>query len=467
MLNNTTAERGSLTNKNSFSAFINMIGIFLMLGYACYYPYVEKIFSGAKLRIIFLLAILLFACGLLKTGGKIQLSTSLLKDYVFWLLLAIMFSLHNQFLKLNGSINAATLRFVAAIVMAFAISNSIGWFESVWKLLIGLLMPYCLATYFFMLFPSTYINIGKFYGYYPAGTNGGTVGYRAGLADHYSQNGIYLSILFMMFGAMWIAQVNGNIQKEKKKSLIILLCMVLGSLILTGKRAVLIVSVCALLLTYLFSVRQNFLKKWGRFIVIVGLGIFALYIVVLVNPVFAYVFERMQGVGSDGASLERLAMWNLAISLFLKHPIFGIGFYGYRYKYAENLFVIFHPKVLEDERYLYQNAHNVYIQLLCENGIIGFLIYAVAVIAVAYITIQLVRTKERELRAKNQHYYVIFSLAMQMYYLAYSITGNCLYDIVFIFYMVAVAYIFSIRYALRKEGRSVVGDEVSSNINLS
>jgi O-antigen ligase len=456
-----------LSTRNFFQVSLSKAGIFFMIAYACYYQFIEKVLDGAKLRLLFIFVIFIFLFRMLKGRNGMRVSSRILKSYALWLILTVLFMLHNEFLEQYGGINAATLRIVASVVMAFVISRYMGWLDSAWKMLIALLSPYCIATYFFFLVPSAYSYMIDFYGYYPAGTSHGTAGYRAGLADHYSQNGIYLSILFMMLVTMWMVQLNDETKKDKRKYLLLAICVVLGSLLLTGKRAVLIVSVAAMFCTYILSERQDVVKKWGRLILALILGVLALYVIMIIDPAFSYVFERFETIGSDGASEERIAMWNLAIELFLQHPIVGIGFYGFRYQYAENLFRSFHSNTVQNQQYMYLNAHNVYLQVLCENGIVGFSIYLIAVLGTLIATIILIRRVAQQIEEPNQKIYLTFSVAMQLYYLVYSLSGNCLYDIVFIYYMIAVAYAVSIRYSLcRRDGR-VKKREISSNLNFS
>jgi O-antigen ligase len=93
------------------------------------------------------------------------------------------------------------------------------------------------------------------------------------------------------------------------------------------------------------------------------------------------------------------------------------------------------------------DAHNVYLQLLAEVGILGFLIFIFIFLYSLIKTISLFRNiGNNEIHLTDDyHYYLSFSLAMQVYFLVYCLSGNPLYDAqVFYPYVVACAISYSI-----------------------
>ena len=76
----------------------------------------------------------------------------------------------------------------------------------------------------------------------------------------------------------------------------------------------------------------------------------------------------------------------------------------------------------------HSTAHNVYIQVLCEMGIIGFVLYTGAIILLLKYTIKALKyfSKTQEYQYK---YAAMLSFCFQIFYLLYSLSGNCLYDI--------------------------------------
>lgn len=107
-------------------------------------------------------------------------------------------------------------------------------------------------TYFFLLFPGTYSYMIELYGYIPTGTSGGTAGYRAGIANHYSQNGICISVFFMLVTVLVMAARTFEEDNSRKKRLAFWCIPIsLFALILTGKRGVLLWSIGAIFGTYI------------------------------------------------------------------------------------------------------------------------------------------------------------------------------------------------------------------------
>lgn len=78
------------------------------------------------------------------------------------------------------------------------------------------------------------------------------------------------------------------------------------------------------------------------------------------------VVDRIQMTDSDNGELEesaalRLVMWDLAKHLFGEHPVFGIGFAGFSYA-SEGLPL--------------HNVHNYFLQVACEEGVVGLALMA-------------------------------------------------------------------------------------------
>ncbi|MCD7844039.1 MAG: O-antigen ligase family protein [Clostridiales bacterium] len=396
------------------------------------------------------------------TGKKLYISFRIPLYYYAWIVFLAFAVISFQ----NNKVG--TVRVICCVLLGLFVAGNTTWIKSSMCILGGITGINVFFTYFFFAFPQFYSVMINIYGYVPSGTSNGTAGYRAGIANHYSQNGIFISVFLILTVVLLLARSMPESKKQKQNNaLVIIIIAAFVALLLTGKRGVLIWSVTALVITYLVSSK----RRPGRIMRLALLALVAIAVLQILSeiiPAVAYVFERFQSAGEDTASLERLAMWELAIEKFKKNPIFGNGFWSFRTFYAKNLASIWHPY---SERYQYLDAHNVYIQVLCETGIVGELIYILAVGLLLRKTIQIVRQMNR-LNTVELRFGAMFSLSIQVFYLLYSLTGNCLYDIVFYFYALAAATTLAIGRKITQEQKSAllrekVHHERYRNCNIS
>lgn len=122
----------------------------------------------------------------------------------------------------------------------------------------------------------------------------------------------------------------------------------------------------------------------------------------------------------------RNLMWARAMDLFSQRPLFGIGVDRYR---VESGFGT--------------DVHNVYIQCLCEQGIVGLFLFLLMIVPCFVETIKMAR-KIIDPRRKRL---VTFSLAIQSSYLLEGITENMNVNLDgFLLYSVAIAIMLDCRY---------------------
>lgn len=81
---------------------------------------------------------------------------------------------------------------------------------------------------------------------------------------------------------------------------------------------------------------------------------------------------------------ERLTIWKGSLEdVFVDHPVFGVGFGNWKIHYSGSRN---QPGRAQRGRVVISKAHNVYIEALCETGIIGFLSYLLFVVIILKIT---------------------------------------------------------------------------------
>lgn len=93
---------------------------------------------------------------------------------------------------------------------------------------------------------------------------------------------------------------------------------------------------------------------------------------------------RGEDINDDNyAVLERLAHWQAALAMAEDHPWLGVGFGNYEPAYADYALI--------NWPYPLGHAHNYYLNLLAETGVIGLVAYLVLWTAVFWQTIRLIQ----------------------------------------------------------------------------
>lgn len=414
--------------KFSYDKLIS-IACIILLTYANYNALIDKVIGTSVFRILLIV-------GALCIGLIPYLYTSIRKKHFlnktvllyFSFVLLIIFDNNRD---LNGGTMFFSIRVIVALLLILFTNISFDWFKKIPKYVAIVGFPNILATLFFFVFRRSYSIMFKIYGYYPTGTNHGLTGYSAGIANHYSQNGTYISYVFIALAIITMTER----KKRKKKIYIVLTLSAFFSLLLTQKRGHMIFSVLALFLAFFISSKGNVIPKVIKtaFIGAVALALF--YIMSYFIEPIATLLERFSTAGTDNESLTRFAMWELCFEKFLTSPVFGIGWAQFPEQYFQNLYLWWY-----DEKYKYLNAHNVYLQVLCETGIVGIIIYLLILATNLFMiisTFKKIRNFDEYLPIEYKRT-LAFSVAVQFFFIAYCMTGNGLYDYSFYFYMIAV-----------------------------
>jgi O-antigen ligase len=153
---------------------------------------------------------------------------------------------------------------------------------------------------------------------------------------------------------------------------IINLCYIPASLIailLTASRTAIIVVIPAILYLIFTIQKLNLFYRLAFIVAILGT------LIVLNGMVPQSTIERLATISSSIAGGDlggRMRLWRESLELFLKHPIIGVGAGG-----------------LESGAVLGAVAHNTFISILAETGIVGFLFYIISLAIIFYETIRM------------------------------------------------------------------------------
>ena len=317
------------------------------------------------------------------------------------------------------------VRTIAGVLILFMSLFGFHWQKYSLKVMAGILMPNVIATYVFLLLPGLYKIMIALYGQIPVGTSGGAAGYRAGLQNHYSQNGTLIAFVLLIFGGCLLYYVTEA--RRMHYPTLILTMLSFAAIILTSKRAHFLFTIAAFCVVYFIANPKQIMGRGFKLFAAVLVGIAALYFMSFHVSAIRTLLARFMTAGSDSQSRTRFKMWGLALDLFIKHPVMGIGWGGYKQAYAVELY--------QDWQSLgakYLNAHNTYLQLLCETGVTGFLIYMWAALGTLYRTARALMYRRSLKPWRRRILYV--SVVSQVFVLFYNFTGNTLYDYTFYMY---------------------------------
>lgn len=228
----------------------------------------------------------------------------------------------------------------------------------------------------------------------------------AGLTHHYSTNGMLISVGTMIYGAYALCYKRGIDKYLFFNSVV--------ALLLTGKRAHVLFGMGGLYVAYYV---YNSGKKKGKFFKSIGMLLIAAIVFAIASslfPALATVVNRfIDSVEAGDTTMGRTAVWLKALTYVPNYLILGMGWEQYAASGGWTW-----------------NLHNIYLQLLLETGLIGFLLY------VGWFGFMLVRTWKTLafIRCNRSHFLLqdscmmCFALGMQVLFLLYGFTGNPLYD---------------------------------------
>lgn len=196
------------------------------------------------------------------------------------------------------------------------------------------------------------------------------------------------------------------------------------ALLFTGKRGHVLFLSLSLALCYLLPLRgkKKLARCWNLFLVIlVATATYFLLEDVLASiPFVGQAVRSVSGfLNGEDVSSGRTNLWSWAIELYHHNPWLGIGWGDYRTTVVGNA-------TLRDEL----DVHNIFLQLLCENGIVGLSLFSLVFVSFWRLTKKLYRfcRNSADPVFSSMVPVLYFSLAYQLFFLLYGITGNTLYD---------------------------------------
>lgn len=391
-----------LTNRYKFNVYNVTIAIILFMSFHCT--------AYSVFRINTPLSVLLHMCPIAILISKFKIRLNIVN--VLWIIFALYITAWNQDIK-NGNI-LGFFYIILSIYIILIFQNANVWAIHVKNISTFFVIEHAILGWLFLIFKPLYFQyvVPRF----PSDKWLKLKSYSddnvlMGLTTHFSSSGIYCSIGLVVAFCSYL-------QNPKSKWRLFLTLFMAVSLIFTQKRGPLVFAVGACIVMYFLYKRTNY-KTILRFI---GIGILlALVIIILYNynDGVKNALSRFIVSEDDDISSGRMPLYNLAIELFVGSPIFGIGWGGYKYEYE-------HYKFLGGDL-AQTHAHNIYLQVLCEIGLLGFIMIYGLMIYTLIKSMHILKNRNEYHLSEAEQWMMLFSVGMQVLFLLSGLAENVLY----------------------------------------
>jgi len=223
-----------------------------------------------------------------------------------------------------------------------------------------------------------------------------------GLSRNQINNGIAANINITSFSILYkipfaIYLISFKQTKILKVLISILISISFFTIFLLGTRSAIISSFLIIFFSFLFNFidSRNIIKSFKKSLIL----IFPILIALLFSELFSQISnidnsatDRLETIQlnniQDNSIKQRLTYYDLSIKEFISNPLTGMGFGNWKINSI--------PYTLT-QRSTYivaYHAHNDFLQILAELGIIGFLLYSCFFISILYILFKSYRNKK-------------------------------------------------------------------------
>lgn len=209
-----------------------------------------------------------------------------------------------------------------------------------------------------------------------------------------------------------ISYIKYMTKQKRKNRYLILSGLFWGGIILTGKRTLAIIPVILILAFMLIKSANRRKNRIYVTLIIICLG--AIFIITAFPQSISF-FSR--GKTDDLLNSRGTVLWPVAIQMFMSHKLFGTGINTYN--------IILNQSNLNDNTLSTwsSHAHNIYIQILGELGIVGLLLIVSFIFCNIRKTIRLLKQQNSDQR----EVLLFISLSIQLIWAVYGLTGNTFY----------------------------------------
>lgn len=200
-------------------------------------------------------------------------------------------------------------------------------------------------------------------------------------------------------------------QKKGKKYLILSGLFWVG-IILTGKRTLAIIPAILVLASMLIKSRNQ--RKNRIYVALIVICLAIIFILTAFPQSISFFFR---GDSDDLLNSRGTVLWPVAIQMFMSHKLFGTGINTYN--------TILNQSNLNNSTLSTwsSHAHNIYIQILGETGILGLILIVSFIFLNLNKTMYLLKRQDN----KERNTLLLISLSIQLIWSIYGLTGNTFY----------------------------------------
>lgn len=320
---------------------------------------------------------------------------------------------------------------LATIVLGILLTANFGWEGSLTKSIAFISVPFAVVTIAMYLSDGVTAQVISSLPLSDAIPGD----YRSGATTHYTLNGILLSL-----GTLCLAPYAFT-RSPRRAIWITLLVIVAFALVLTTKRAHIAFAVLSLLLTYVMigAAGNKRVRRLFNAAAISAASFACAIPLATYIPAMSRVVDRFIQATGDESFNGRRAFYDVALSLWTDAPIVGQGWGTFTPAFNRTGAGL----VFINQGFESINAHNVYLQLLAETGIVGLAAFLIAAITTLVCGVRLIRSSDQGYMSPRIQP-LVASSALQFFFLLYCLTGNPLYDLTFFVpYFISCSIIWS------------------------
>ena len=342
------------------------------------------------------------------------------KYELIWLLAFLLLIVgRNRRLEI-GELDTNILYYGYMIVLIIVLRKNISWISSFVHFLYLISFVHATATIIFRFVPAVFqiyaanivspINYAEVVKRYAAGQI-------TGLCVNY---GLNAGILALGTGVAAIYAIFGE---QHRKKYVLATGYLLFALLLTGKRSPAIFTTASVIAVYLLCAHEKLSQKMIKLLIGLLLGLMMIPIVLMLVPQLTVVFDRLADMQDWSTLGGRTELYEEAIKMFKQHPVIGNGWTSYLLETEHTIGRVY------EKQYARMMAHNIYLQLLAETGVVGLITFLYLFLSNTIKLSKMIFAQGIDSICEHENSkYIAALIYLLLFFMLYGFSGNPLYD---------------------------------------